>query len=365
MTYTQRRITLLISITVLVVLGGLGADSAFAQNCTEVEGNTSQTISSDCSFSGSVNGADGGDLVVDVGSTLTINANQTIVFNLGRSLVVNGTIAISTTNAQIRKSYLWMTDVDGDSWPASLTQEVADTRPSATRARKNTIVSLTTTDCDDNVYSTSNSCGVIVCSSDSACNDGNSCTTDTCVNPGTTSSYCSNIGNCPVACSSNANCNDRNSCTTDTCVNPGTQSSYCSNTNNPVNGGWSAWSGWSACSRTGCTTGTQTRTRTCTNPAPACGGANCVGPSSKNQSCAVTARIAGALCDRTTDTHGAYVCRATYNLSCELTSNGSTLPGRRCTHTHNSVWNGTCTSCNFSYYSNQSNTPTSNVTCAQ
>lgn len=45
----------------------------------------------------------------------------------------------------------------------------------------------------------------------------------------------------------------------------------------PVDGGWSAWS---SCSVTACgQTGTQTRT--CTNPAPANGGANCVGPSSQ------------------------------------------------------------------------------------
>ena len=52
----------------------------------------------------------------------------------------------------------------------------------------------------------------------------------------------------------------------------------------PVNGGWSSWS---SCSKT---CGGGTRTRTCTNPAPSGGGANCVGATSEacnTQACAI------------------------------------------------------------------------------
>jgi hypothetical protein len=52
----------------------------------------------------------------------------------------------------------------------------------------------------------------------------------------------------------------------------------------PVNGGWSSWSSWSTCSVT-CGGGTQTRTRTCTNPTPANGGSDCSGAASESQSC--------------------------------------------------------------------------------
>jgi hypothetical protein len=48
----------------------------------------------------------------------------------------------------------------------------------------------------------------------------------------------------------------------------------------PVDGGWSAWSAWSAC-----TAGWQTRTRTCSNPAPANGGKPCSGPAAETQAC--------------------------------------------------------------------------------
>ncbi len=63
-----------------------------------------------------------------------------------------------------------------------------------------------------------------------------------------------------------------------------------------INGGWSAWSGWSTCSVTACgSTGTQNRTRICDNPAPAGGGANCVGPSSESQACDACGPMSGTL----------------------------------------------------------------------
>ena len=50
-----------------------------------------------------------------------------------------------------------------------------------------------------------------------------------------------------------------------------------------VDGGWNEPE-WSECSAT-CGGGTQTRTRTCTNPAPAHGGLDCQGQSIETQNC--------------------------------------------------------------------------------
>ena len=58
----------------------------------------------------------------------------------------------------------------------------------------------------------------------------------------------------------------------------------------PVDGGWSDWSDWSVCSVSTCgQTGTQSRTRTCTNPVPQDGGADCVGSPVESQDCSASA----------------------------------------------------------------------------
>jgi prepilin-type N-terminal cleavage/methylation domain-containing protein len=64
------------------------------------------------------------------------------------------------------------------------------------------------------------------------------------------------------------------------CEGNDSESQACGSIETPINGGWSSWSSWGTCSG-----GTQNRTRTCTNPAPANGGADCVGSNTEAQSC--------------------------------------------------------------------------------
>eukprot|EP00731_Ephydatia_muelleri_P018718 Em0011g758a len=54
-----------------------------------------------------------------------------------------------------------------------------------------------------------------------------------------------------------------------------------------VNGGFTIWSDWSPCS-VSCGNGTQYRSRSCTSPAPYCGGTGCTGASTELMSCATT-----------------------------------------------------------------------------
>ena len=51
-----------------------------------------------------------------------------------------------------------------------------------------------------------------------------------------------------------------------------------------VDGAWATWTSWGTCTVT-CGGGTQTRSRTCTNPAPQYGGANCPGSAGSSQAC--------------------------------------------------------------------------------
>ncbi|XP_066275229.1 SCO-spondin-like [Branchiostoma lanceolatum] len=68
------------------------------------------------------------------------------------------------------------------------------------------------------------------------------------------------------------------------CVGPDQETQQCNTRTCPIDGGWSDWSPWFDCSVT-CGVGTRTRNRACTNPAPANGGADCVGPDQETQEC--------------------------------------------------------------------------------
>ena len=107
------------------------------------------TVTTSCAFSGTVNGVDNGNLTINSGQTLTINANQTIAWNPGFSVINNGSISINKVpgNAQLRKTFLWMTDTDQDRYPASLTQIAQDTAPANGRRRRDLI--SWTVDCFD------------------------------------------------------------------------------------------------------------------------------------------------------------------------------------------------------------------------
>ncbi|XP_060582606.1 thrombospondin-1-like [Ruditapes philippinarum] len=93
-------------------------------------------------------------------------------------------------------------------------------------------------------------------------------------------------GNCDVTCGSGTRTKTRTCSVADSCTGDAIQTESCSNGICPVNGMWGNWTPWSACSPTcGDSGGSQTRSRSCDNPAPSTDGKDCVGLVSDTQSC--------------------------------------------------------------------------------
>ncbi|EDO26040.1 predicted protein [Nematostella vectensis] len=68
------------------------------------------------------------------------------------------------------------------------------------------------------------------------------------------------------------------------CPGPANKTRSCNEHPCPVDGQYGEWGAWSNCTEL-CSGGTQLRMRTCDNPAPAYGGADCPGPANKTRSC--------------------------------------------------------------------------------
>ena len=69
------------------------------------------------------------------------------------------------------------------------------------------------------------------------------------------------------------------------CVGDEAQQQSCGNPPCPIDGQWTEWTEWSMCSVTCGGGGSQSKSRTCTNPAPSHNGLACVGDEAQQQSC--------------------------------------------------------------------------------
>lgn len=138
--------------TILVIWIIVPRHPVYAVACTPpISGNL--TISSDCSFSGTVNGVDSGSgstntsiLTISAG-ILTINTSQTIGF--GSMVLSGGSVALSANNTGALKpgALLWMVDADGDGYSPDGVQYVQESAPA--NGRRRSVMLGTTTDCYD------------------------------------------------------------------------------------------------------------------------------------------------------------------------------------------------------------------------
>ncbi|CAC5417849.1 Adhesion G protein-coupled receptor B2,Coadhesin,Thrombospondin-1,Mucin-like protein,Hemicentin-1,Adhesion G protein-coupled receptor B3,Thrombospondin-2 [Mytilus coruscus] len=100
-------------------------------------------------------------------------------------------------------------------------------------------------------------------------------------------------GSCSVTCASGTQ-NRQRQCDNPAaqhngqdCSGSGTDTQTCTRVPCPIDGLWAVWSAWGTCSVT-CASGTHDRSRTCTDPAPAHNGADCVGSGAATQTCTLT-----------------------------------------------------------------------------
>ncbi|XP_060585916.1 A disintegrin and metalloproteinase with thrombospondin motifs adt-1-like isoform X4 [Ruditapes philippinarum] len=105
------------------------------------------------------------------------------------------------------------------------------------------------------------------------------------------------------------------------CAGETLESRQCSNVNCSVDGQWAYWSSWTTCDVT-CGTGRQLRTRRCTDPLPENGGKDCIGESLQSSQCSEL--------NCSVDGQWAYWSSWT---SCDVTcGTGRQLRTRRCTN---------------------------------
>lgn len=125
-------------IAFLVISGLFIFQGAQAVNCANVPLSGNYEITASCTFDGTANGVELGNLTIKTGQTLTINTGQTIVWNPGYSVIIEkgSAVAINLAGGQLRKTYLWMTDADVDGYSPTSTQIASLSTPANGRRRK-------------------------------------------------------------------------------------------------------------------------------------------------------------------------------------------------------------------------------------
>lgn len=176
--------------------------SVHAVDCTRNAGGN-VTISSSCSFGGFTDGANGSRYIdgadTGTGSTntasitissgvLTVNANQTIA--AGSFVPTGGSIAIAAGGILKPGTPIWIIDADADGYANDFTSYAQSSTPSNGR-RRNTLSSLSQSDCNDASYGLNLSTWYLDADSDGK---GRSSTTQqSCAQPG---GYVANSTDC-------------------------------------------------------------------------------------------------------------------------------------------------------------------------
>jgi len=92
--------------------------------CANVPAGGDYSVDTSCAFGGTIDGVDGGHLIIPAGKTLTIGAGQTIVWGPGKQLVISGQMAMGVSlgspGAKLQQTRLWMHDEDNDGYASKV-----------------------------------------------------------------------------------------------------------------------------------------------------------------------------------------------------------------------------------------------------
>jgi len=120
---------------------------ATAVSCAEPSSSGDYTVdpTTSCSFARTIDGVDNGNITIATDKILQIDDGTTIVWNSGRSITINGIIALAGTG-QISQGDLYAVDEDADGYGKSTTADTTDypeffTTGGANRVRVSTLVS--------------------------------------------------------------------------------------------------------------------------------------------------------------------------------------------------------------------------------
>ena len=93
---------------------------AWIDPCENINDGLDSILGNDCTVS-IVDGIDGGNLIIPANTTLILNSGSLFAWNPGKSMTIQGTIAIAK-GATLQKGYLYYEDTDGDGYIGKLTK---------------------------------------------------------------------------------------------------------------------------------------------------------------------------------------------------------------------------------------------------
>jgi len=141
---------------------------------TDANHGTAVTITSNCTISG-IDGADGGRFTINSTSNGTVTIAAGGVLSANDLEIVAGNLVKNNDSGVISivsGSVICMTDGDADGYPLNTTQWADGSACQGGRRQRSVMTAITTLDCNDGAYSTTNSCGCWKLSPGGSCDAG-------------------------------------------------------------------------------------------------------------------------------------------------------------------------------------------------